>query len=242
MIRFSVIDSAAWAPGLETHEAWHAWAARPWLPQGEATPALAEVPAMQRRRIEPLGRAAIQAAFWNQAEPETPLVFVSRHGDVARSLGLLDALAAGEAISPTGFTLSVHNAIPALHSILRGDRGNYLAIAGGDASMEVACIEAAALLADGAKAVHVLACDTPLPAAYRPFVDGPETLHACCWTLASAGRADGVELALSWQADATGTTAGALPPALAVHRFLLSGDGLLERHVDGRRWQWRRHG
>ncbi len=244
MIRFSVIDSAAWAPGLETPGAWRAWAQQPRLPEGDAIPALTEVPAMQRRRIEPLGRAAIQSAFGCRAEPETPLVFVSRHGDVARSLGLLETLARGEAMSPTGFSLSVHNAIPALHSILRGDRGNYLAIAAGDASMEAACIEAAALLADGAPRVRVLACDAPLPAAYAPFVDGPETLHACCWTLAPAGHPEGTALALGWQADTSegGAEAGELPPALAVHRFLLSDDALLERHVDARRWQWRRDG
>ena len=88
---------------------------------------------MQRRRIERLGRMAIQAACWCQEAEESgvPLVFASRHGDVARSMELLEALAADEPPSPTTFGLSVHNAIAALYSILRRDRGNYVAVAGG---------------------------------------------------------------------------------------------------------------
>jgi hypothetical protein len=80
-----------------------------------------------------------------------PLVFASRHGDVARSMDLLGALASDQPLSPTGFGLSVHNAIAALYSIARGHRGNYLALAAGQATVEAACLEAAGLLADGAR-------------------------------------------------------------------------------------------
>ena len=95
MIAFSVKEWSAWAPGLVDQEAWRAWAVAPWLPTGEETPALAEVPAMQRRRIERLGRMAVQTAFWCQRAEESgvPLIFASRHGDVARSMELLEALA-----------------------------------------------------------------------------------------------------------------------------------------------------
>ena len=83
--------------------------------------ALAEIPAMQRRRIERLGRMAIQAACWCEdgqgADSQVPLVFASRHGDVARSMDLLGSLVADQPLSPTGFGLSVHNAIAALYSI-----------------------------------------------------------------------------------------------------------------------------
>ena len=73
---------------------------------------------MQRRRIERLGRMAIQTACWCQEAEESgvPLVFASRHGDVARSMELLEALAADEPPSPTTFGLSVHNAIAALYN------------------------------------------------------------------------------------------------------------------------------
>jgi hypothetical protein len=58
------------------------------------------------------------------ADSDVPLVFASRHGDVARSMDLLGALVSDQPLSPTGFGLSVHNAIAALYSIARGHRGN----------------------------------------------------------------------------------------------------------------------
>ncbi|PSD26840.1 3-oxoacyl-ACP synthase, partial [Stenotrophomonas maltophilia] len=115
MIEFSIVDWAAWAPGLSERSQWLGWADAPYPPVGEDTPALAEIPAMQRRRIERLGRMAIQAACWCEegqgADSQVPLVFASRHGDVARSMELLGALSNDQPLSPTGFGLSVHNAI-----------------------------------------------------------------------------------------------------------------------------------
>ena len=64
MIEFSIVDWAAWAPGLSERSQWLGWADAPYPPVGEDTPPLAEIPAMQRRRIERLGRMAIQAACW----------------------------------------------------------------------------------------------------------------------------------------------------------------------------------
>ena len=55
MIEFSIVDWAAWAPGLSERSQWLGWADAPYPPVGEDTPALAEIPAMQRRRIERLG-------------------------------------------------------------------------------------------------------------------------------------------------------------------------------------------
>ena len=92
MIEFSVVDWSAWAPGLTTKSDWQAWAQAPALPEGDDTPGLPEVPAMQRRRIERLGRMAIQAACWCEQPDDAgqvPLVFASRHGLLRRSLALV---------------------------------------------------------------------------------------------------------------------------------------------------------
>ena len=124
MIEFSITEWAAWAPGLAPREDCLAGARQPVMPQGEQTPALAEIPAMQRRRIERLGRMAIQAACWCEDagdDAQVSLVFASRHGDVARSADLLNSLADDAALSPTAFGLSVHNAVAALYSITRGN-------------------------------------------------------------------------------------------------------------------------
>jgi len=243
MIGFSVKQWAAWAPGLVDRDAWRAWASAPWVPSGTETPALQEVPAMQRRRIERLGRMAIQTACWCQEAEESgvPLVFASRHGDVARSMELLEALAADEPPSPTTFGLSVHNAIAALYSILRRDRGNYVAVAGGRATVETACIEAAALLADGAPEVLLVVYDAPLPAVYAGFADEPDAGFAWCWRVGPVG-AEGDAIALGWNDEGGADDApAALPHALDVLRFLLSGDPSLQWRGDGTAWHWRRN-
>jgi len=195
MIEFSIVDWAAWAPGLSERSQWLGWAEAPYLPHGGDTPALAEVPAMQRRRIERLGRMAIQTACWCEdgqgADSDVPLVFASRHGDVARSMDLLGSLAASEPLSPTGFGLSVHNAIAALYSIARGHRGNYLALAAGQATVEAACLEAVALLADGAREVRVVVYESPLPEVYATFADERPVLRlVLAFDRASRGPAD----------------------------------------------------
>jgi hypothetical protein len=243
MIGLSVKQWAAWAPGLVDHDAWRAWAKAPWVPSGSDTPALPEVPAMQRRRIERLGRMAIQTACWCQQAEETgmPLVFASRHGDVARSMELLEALAADEPPSPTTFGLSVHNAIAALYSILRRDRGNYVALAGGKSTVETACIEAAALLADGAPEVLLVVYDAPLPAVYADFADEPDAGFAWCWRVGPADG-EGEAITLGWEGDGAGDDGPtALPHALDVLRFLLSGEPSLQWRGDGTAWHWRRN-
>ncbi|PAK92891.1 3-oxoacyl-ACP synthase [Stenotrophomonas rhizophila] len=244
MIEFSVVDWSAWAPGLTTKSHWQAWAHAPALPEGDDTPGLPEVPAMQRRRIERLGRMAIQAACWCEQPDDAgqvPLVFASRHGDVARSMELLDTLRQDAPMSPTGFGLSVHNAVAALYSIARGQRGNYLALAGGRGTVEAACVEAFGLLADGAPEVRVIAYESPLPAVYAGFADEPDPFFAWCWRLARAD-APGTRLSLGWGRGGQDSPPGALPHSLDALRFLLSGEPALRFQADGQQWSWQRHG
>ena len=199
---------------------------------------------MQRRRIERLGRMAIQAACWCEQPDDAgqvPLVFASRHGDVARSMELLDTLRQDAPMSPTGFGLSVHNAVAALYSIARGQRGNYLALAGGRGTVEAACVEAFGLLADGAPEVRVIVYESQLPAVYAGFADEPDPFFAWCWRLA---RADvpGTRLSLGWGRGGQDSPPGALPHSLDALRFLLSAEPALQFQADGQQWSWQRHG
>ncbi|MBF6023369.1 beta-ketoacyl synthase chain length factor [Lysobacter niastensis] len=244
MIEFTVADWAAWAPGLQQREDWQAWALQPTLPRGDDTPALSEVPAMQRRRIERLGRMAVQVACWcapASQSGEVPLVFASRHGDVQRSFELLDNLTRGEPMSPTHFGLSVHNAIAALYTIIRGERGNYTALAAGRSTAEAAMVEAAGLLADGAPEVLVVVYDAQPPEVYANFLDEPDPFYAWSWRVRAAGHGDGARISLA-SAPADGDReATVLPHGLDVMRFLLSGDAELQHCADGVGWTWRRH-
>jgi hypothetical protein len=242
-IAFVIKAWAAFAPGLTSQEHWHAWAAAPTLPAGSDVPGLAEMPAMARRRLDPMGRMAVQVAWWCQGDDlGMPVVFASRYGDAARSLDMLGGLVRGEPVSPTAFGLSVHNAIGAQYSIARGDRANQLSVAAGSASAAAALVEAAALLNDGAPEVMVVCYDAPLPGAYAGFHDEPAATYAWAWRVARPA-ANEPHLELSAGDDApVPPTPPALPFGLDVLRFALSRDTALQRTADHTCWTLRRHG
>lgn len=247
MIEFSVTGWSAWAPGLTQTQDWLDWAnAEAVAPAGEGVPALADVPPVMRRRIDRLGRMAITAADAcdiTRDRDDVPLVFVSRHGDVAGSVELLAALGQAEPLSPTAFSLSVHNAVGALYSIVRKRRGNYLALAAGAGSVENACVEAAGLLADGAPEVLIVCYDGPLPDIYADFAEEQPQHYAWCWRVADAAQ-PGERLSLSWHAGPAAPPAPASPlqHGLALQRFLLGRENELDTAPDGQHWRWRRHG
>jgi hypothetical protein len=228
---FVINDWSAWAPGLSTRAGWMRWASRPFLPAGDGVPELAEMPAMARRRLDPLGRMAAQAAWWCQRDDlGMPVVLASRYGDAARSLELLATLARDEPVSPTAFGLSVHNAVGAMYSIARHDCANYLAVA------------AAGLLHDGAHEVLVVCYDAPLPGAYAVFEGGPTARYAWAWRLALPA-ANEPRFSLCAHAPLLADTpAPDLPYGLDVLRFALSSDASFERTVENTRWRWSRHG
>ncbi|TNJ35817.1 3-oxoacyl-ACP synthase [Arenimonas terrae] len=236
--QFSVRAWSAFAPGLESAEDWRAWAAHPRLPQGDDAPALVEMPAMQRRRLERLGRMALQVAW--RCQPDTaaalPLVFASRHGDISRTFEMLTGLARGEPLSPTHFGLSTHNAIAAQYSIARGLTGNYLAVSASPEAAEAAVVEALALIADGAPEVLVVVYDGPVPADYAEYRDEPEAFYAWAWRIGPP-RADLPTYSLE-PGDGVAAPSG-LPHGLDVLRFFLSDETRLRAPQSGR--CWRRH-
>jgi len=234
MSSFRVCRWSAWAPGLPDPGLWPAWLSSP-DPRGldgDAVPALNELPPMTRRRIDPLGRAALQVAFWTQGGSATgPVVFSSRWGEIARSVSLLRQLAGGEPLSPTAFSLSVHNASSALYSIARGDTANYAAVSAGAGSAAAGVCEALGLLADGAPQVLVVSVESPLPDPYRAFEADGLPLRA--WA-ALIEPGDEVRLEAAPQMP---SAPSALPSDLAVLQLIAGcASGL---HQSG--WRWSRH-
>jgi hypothetical protein len=88
--------------------------------------------------------------------------------------------------------------------------------------------------------VLLVMADTALPELYSPFEDCNEQAFAFAWLLQPAGDGDGDRLSLAWQAGSDGARE-AMPGALQVLRFFLSGEQQLVRGADQRQWQWQRH-
>jgi len=242
-LHFSITRWAAWAPGLQTPEAWQEWAKAevPSVPVGPEAPPLLEVPAMTRRRIERQGRLAFQVAAWCQAEERSmPAIFASRHGDPARSFELLSTLASNEALSPTAFALSVHNAIGGQYSMVRKDTSNYVSLAAGLATSESAFVEAAGLLGDGHPEVLVVIYDASLPAAYVPGADEAQADFAWAMRLRQA-RVDEPGLSLAFTApQPSAPKVSTLPQALQVLHFYLAGQPSLCLQAPHGTWIWTR--
>jgi hypothetical protein len=240
-VRFAITGWAACAPGLAAPADWRAWARAPWRPEGALEAKLEAMPAMQRRRLNGLGRAAAQVAWeCHTPAPDTPVVFASGYGDAQRCLHLLKEFAATEVASPTDFTFSVHNAIGAMYSISRGDGANYTSVAAGPASAAAGVVEACALLADGAREALVVCYDAPLPGEYAHFQNKPASSYAWAWRIAAAEPGQ-PGISLTWTADEGEEPAAELPFGLQALRFAVSDEVRHDARAGGRRWTWSRH-
>jgi len=254
-VRFSIVSDAAWAPGLDTAAAWLAWAIDPYVIAGSGEAAVSGMPAMLRRRAGAMGKMALETAYrCLDGKTDVPTVFCSRHGECKRSVELLTDLAQGQPLSPTSFSLSVHNAAAGLFSIARQDQASHAAVAAGHGGVEHAVIEACGLLADGAAEVLLVVYDGFLPEIFDEYQDCTEQPFAWAWLMQSAQEADSESpgdrgtFSLSWSrqqgnemdAKEQGTGSGRQPAGLEVLAFYLRQDTELIRTVDGRRWRWGR--
>lgn len=245
MIDLRIEQWQAWAPGLETPEAWRDWARQPYRPDadGDAQPDCAFLPAMQRRRLSRLARMTLHVAWPLCADGEQlPFVFGSRHGETPRTFALLGDVAAGQPLSPTQFGLSVHNAIAGQWSILRGQRGESTAIAGEADTFEHAMLEAAGLLSDDTPTALVVVAEERPPAAYDTWIDDVPFSYAVALRVGLAipgGRASGqTDWRLRLTAGDGGRIAGDWPHALDFLRSLLGPNTPLEHPWKKRRWIW----
>ncbi len=237
-VSFSIAAHCAWAPGIETPEAWRAWAEAPFKILGNTEPGVRQMPPMLRRRAGFLGKMALEVAYQClDGRTGIPTVFCSRHGDVSRAVNLLTELAQDCPLSPTGFGLAVHNANAGLFSIARADQANHLALAAGASTIEHAIIEACSLLADGAPEVLLVAYENCLPALFKEFEDCAEQAHAWAWLMQPSGS-NSINLRWSVAPKELQVAQNSLPGSLEVLQFFLKQQQALRRIADGRIWTW----
>ena len=243
---FRIEQWRAWAPGLDSNDAWQAWATHPVvMPDRDAQPSCDFLPAMQRRRLSRLARMTLHVAWPLCGEDEQlPLVFASRHGETPRTFALLSEVADGQPLSPTQFGLSVHNAIAGQWSILRGQRGESIAIAGEADTFEHAMVEAAALLGEGAPAVLVVIAEERPPAAYDDWIDDVPFSYALALRVRGSDTTGHAQTGERWQLrleaghDHSGDRTW--PHALDFVRALHHRNDTLEHPWKTRRWIWQR--
>lgn len=100
------------------------------------------IPAGHRRRLGPFGRMAVTCGLSLSGNDSSDLIFCSRYGDLDLAFRLMKDLAAGAILSPAGFSLSVHNAVPGVMDLVRKSRVGHTAIAAGPQSFSAGLAEA----------------------------------------------------------------------------------------------------
>jgi hypothetical protein len=238
-LRFSLRAWSAWAPGLESEDEWRAWLRGQRAMGKDGAPGVEFVPALQRRRLGRVARMVLQVAHeaLSGAAADLPLVYASRHGETHRTLSLLEALAEGEAPSPKDFSLSVHNSVVGLYSIIHGNRSAHTALAAGSQTLFAALMEAACQLADGCPELLLLWTDEPPPAMYLEALgEVPNTALGLRLATAESG---GVGFRLGWtrRTQVPDDEAAALR---AVMRVILGEDGRSVWTGEQREWRLER--
>ncbi|TFA84155.1 beta-ketoacyl synthase-like protein [Pseudomonas sp. LAIL14HWK12:I2] len=238
VINFNIAQWRAWAPGLDSVEAWQAWSRQPVVLEGsDAAPDVSFLPAMQRRRLSRLARMAFSVG-WPLADgrKNLPLVFVSRHGETPRTFEILSDLANEQPLSPTQFSLSVHNAIIGLWSIMRGETSEMTALAAAGDGLEHGMLEAATLLNEGAPAVLLVITEEQPPEAYSTWIDDVPFPYAVGLLLTP-----GTDWRLTLNSAPQARSKPQWPHALNLLRTLLGQQPHCQHAWKNRLWTWQRN-
>ena len=128
--------------------------------------------AMSLRRLTPLGKNAFKMLDKCTITENISWVVSCRHGDSDRMVSLLKSLANREILSPSDFSLSVHNAIIGVFSISTKNKNSHTALSAGELSFEAGLIEAYALQKERGGTIGYIYYDKPLPPPYEGHIEG----------------------------------------------------------------------
>ena len=179
-----------WASGIAADLRWRRWIEADVRPVAGEAPALKDIKPINRRRLSPIARGAFYCAQ-QCLQTVTPVatVFCSAHGEGSRALELLEAIARDEPISPTTFSLSVHNSVAGLFSIFNHETAPSIAIAAGLDGIGTAFVEGWGLLqAHGSGEVLVVLYDDQMPEPFRVGDDAPPVGIAAAFVLSMDER------------------------------------------------------
>lgn len=175
---FSLLDIEALAPGLDSVASWQQWSLDGCWPEA-VLPATPLIPAMTARRMSHSARLAVQLALQllERWQPRH-LLCVSRHGELSRTFTLLQKLIQQQPLSPTDFSMSVHNTVAGLTTIVGQRPLPASSLAAGVDSFHAGLLEACATLQAVSGPVLLLYFEGALPAFYQPWIRVPEPPHA----------------------------------------------------------------
>ncbi len=196
------------------------------------------IPKLQQRRLSPLAKMVFNAIEQCLQPGEIlPTVFSSAHGEVGKALEMLQTIQAGEELSPTAFSLSVHNAIAGLYSIAYANQQEITVIAPGREGIAPAFIEALGILQEGAVQVLVVFYDEPIAEFYpvAPFKLNADFPCALALRLSFSGEGMALRLSRAPKVGESGEQPQQLPPFID---FLLDDSSGSSLSFQGHGWRW----
>ena len=239
MFDFVIKAWNAWAPEMTGFEEWRQQHCQQAPAQTAKAVLPSAVPKIMQRRLSSLARGVFYAAEGCSENHKTlPMVFSSAHGDANKSLQHLQDIQNGEEVSPTAFSLSVHNAIAGLFSIVYEIHQEITVIAPGQDGIAPVFIEALGILQEHAEVLMVF-YDEPLANFYptSPFLlDAP---GSCALAMRVSLKGDGLALRFSRSTDQRADGEHALQ-VFAFLNFLIADANTLHLGNHRHSWLWRK--
>lgn len=235
---FVVSNWSAWAPGISSQQDWRDWLVQQAFAQTDKAPIPAAVPKAFQRRLSPLARAVFHAAdACIDSDTSLPIIFSSAHGEVNKSLDMLKSMQTGEDVSPTAFSLSVHNAIAGLFSIAYNNHHEITVLAPGQDGISSAFIEALGLLQENHNEVLIVLYDEPLADFYPSLPFALNAPAICALALRVSLSGSGLQLRFSRSATHRDDGEQALQ-IIAFLKFLVANDKALALGNHRHSWEW----
>ena len=238
-LKFAVDTWSAWSPNLTRMSDWQAWARDQQVQAEPGQPDISSVPAMQRRRMSSLSKMAFATATACSASlPVKPCcIFASRHGELGRTVKIIESIVKLEDVSPTDFSLSVFNTALGLYSILTENKAPSTMVVGGEDTFGSALIEAATYLKRFPMVpVLLVYFDEPLPPPLNIMENPPGPAFSVALLLSATSKPN-VEVNFSYNSP---RVSDGKNPGLDFLRFYLSGMAESTVATERTRWRWSR--
>ncbi|OYQ88511.1 hypothetical protein B9T21_04245 [Wohlfahrtiimonas chitiniclastica] len=133
-------------------------------------PKTPSIPMMQARRMSLAAKLACEVFIRTLKSTKVDAaIFLSEHGELERSFNVIKHIAQGEGVSPTDFSMSVHNTAAGLATILTQSPIEVTSIAGGKDGFIHALYEVMALQHSGHHRIALIAFDGQVPSFYETY-------------------------------------------------------------------------
>lgn len=232
----NIIDWYAISLGLVDKTSWNVWSSHQdeciWSGELPTTPL---IPKMSARRMSTPSKLATQAALTliNQHSIDAA-IFISQHGELERSYKIIENICLQQDVSPTDFSMSVHNTAAGLVSIIGKQIFPISSLAAGIDGFQQALLETYALLqTDDIKKVLVVDFDGDIPQVYQTQYPQYTPAYACAYIIGQ-----GEAFSCIQQPTCNNTSHSTLPQSVQFLRHTLRQNASFIINGTHSNWLW----